>query len=74
MKPNFSVILVPSTHHAMKAESILLQAGVSYKLVPVPRHIHSDCGVCVRVFKADMERAKSLLKDNNIDIEGSFDL
>ncbi|HOK07313.1 MAG TPA: DUF3343 domain-containing protein [Syntrophales bacterium] len=43
------VFLFPSVSHALKAEKILKEAGVTHKLIPVPRHISSDCGVCLRV-------------------------
>jgi hypothetical protein len=27
--------------------------GISHKLIPVPRHISSDCGICIR-FTVDL--------------------
>jgi len=45
----YAVFLFPSVSHALKAESILKKAGIAHKLIPVPRQISSDCGVCLRV-------------------------
>lgn len=45
----YTVILFPSVSHALKAEKILKARGFPHKLIPVPRHIGTDCGVCLRV-------------------------
>jgi hypothetical protein len=47
--PRYAVFLFPSVGHALKAEKILQAAGIVHKLIPVPRQIGSDCGVCLRV-------------------------
>ncbi|MCX7635246.1 MAG: DUF3343 domain-containing protein [Syntrophales bacterium] len=45
----YTVLLFPSVSHVLKAEKILKEAGLPFKLVPVPRHLSSDCGVCLRI-------------------------
>ena len=45
----YAVFLFPSVSHALKAEKILKARGTPHKLIPVPRHISADCGVCLRV-------------------------
>jgi hypothetical protein len=47
--PRYAVFLFPSVSHTLKAEKILKVAGIAHKLIPVPRHIGTDCGVCLRV-------------------------
>lgn len=54
--PRYAVFLFPSVGHALKAEKILKAAGMAHKLIPVPRQISTDCGVCLRV-EADMQDA-----------------
>ena len=49
----YHVILFDSVHHALRSEKILKDMGIPHKLIPVPRHISSDCGVCLR-FTADI--------------------
>lgn len=44
----FHVALFTSVSHALMAEKILKKAGIPCRLIPVPRHISSDCGVCLR--------------------------
>lgn len=57
MKPSFTVLLVPSAQHAVRAEKMLIDAGLACKLIPVPRQIASDCGVCVCVERTAGKRS-----------------
>jgi len=50
----YVVYLFPSVSYALKAEKLLKKEGIPHKLIPVPRHISSDCGVCLRI-RADQE-------------------
>ena len=47
--------LFDSVSHVMKAEKILKEADIPYKIVPVPKSISSDCGVCVRFLPEQKE-------------------
>ncbi len=64
MKNQYQVILVDSTSHALRIEQILIRNEIACKLVPVPRHLSSDCGVCVRINVTDWERVKEVLEQN----------
>jgi hypothetical protein len=44
----YCVALFHSVSHVMKAEKLLKEADIQYKIVPVPKSISPDCGVCVR--------------------------
>ena len=46
--PSYGVVLFQSVNSALLAEKLLKKEGIPYKLVPVPRHLSSDCGVCLR--------------------------
>ena len=62
----YAVIITYSTSHAIRAERILLSAGVEAKLIPVPRHISSDCGTAVRIRALDMEMSEQQLRERKI--------
>ncbi len=56
-----SVILFKSVSAALAAEKVLKETGMAFKLIPVPKHISSDCGVCIRIDSADEGRARAAL-------------
>ena len=69
MEPQkYIVFLFPSVSYALKAEKILKEQGVAHKLIPVPRHIGSDCGVCLRV-AADRQDAVTAALQGRVDWE-----
>ena len=67
-----TVILVYSTSHALRAETILQGEGITCKLIPVPRHLSSNCGVCIRIQEADGERAMDMLTAAGVDTVGVY--
>ena len=69
----YTVILVHSISHAVKAERLLNQAGITCKLTPVPRQFSSQCGVCVRLRRADQDRGIDALNVGDLAIEGVYD-
>jgi len=54
-EPKYVVYLFPSANYVMKAEKILKERKIAHKIIPVPRHISSDCGVCLRITE-DMQK------------------
>ncbi|MCX8118749.1 MAG: DUF3343 domain-containing protein [Desulfobacterota bacterium] len=65
----YAVILFPSTHHAIRAEKKARENGFSVKLIPVPRHLSSDCGVCLRCPLEQREALETLLEQEGVRIE-----
>jgi hypothetical protein len=66
----YAVVLVPSTGHALRAERVLHLAGIETKLIPVPRSLSSDCGVCVRIQVGDSAAAEAALARSGAEHEG----
>jgi hypothetical protein len=69
MMEGSAVILVHSAGHAIRVERVLKKAGVDCKLIPIPRHIASDCGVCLRILKEDVAAVRSALTAGKIQIQ-----
>jgi hypothetical protein len=44
----YGLVLFHSVQGAIRAERILMAAGLRPKLIPVPRHLSSQCGVALR--------------------------
>jgi hypothetical protein len=55
------VVLFLSVHHALRAEKLLKAADIPCKLIPVPRHLSSDCGVCLRFDSSLRSRIEAVL-------------
>ena len=70
----YTVLLVYSTSYALRAEKLLDQAGIHSKLIPVPRQLSSDCGVCVRVAREDRHAAEDALAEAGVETEGVHDV
>ena len=73
MNTAYAVILVDSTSHALRIEKFLKDQALPCRLIPVPRQLSSDCGVCVRILAQDMEGIKSWLNQRQIDYQ-SFEV
>lgn len=41
-------LLFRSIHEVLKAEKLLKKSAAIFELVPVPRQISSECGVCIK--------------------------
>ncbi|MBN1545071.1 MAG: DUF3343 domain-containing protein [Syntrophaceae bacterium] len=59
---NYDVVLFDSVSHAIKAEKVLKTTGLPFKIVPVPKHISSDCGVCVRFLREQRGAVEAALQ------------
>jgi hypothetical protein len=60
---SYGVVLFHSTSGALMAEKLLKKARIAYKIIPVPRHLSSDCGVCLRFSKQDDALVKKTLAE-----------
>lgn len=65
----YVVFLVRSTGHAFHLEKALGQMGITCKLIPVPRHLSSDCGVCVRIKGIHKEASLAAIEKFKVEVE-----
>ncbi len=61
-KGPWSVFLFESVSATLMAEKIFRENGIPSKTIPVPKHISSDCGVCIRVDDAYLDKAREALE------------
>jgi hypothetical protein len=64
----YYVMLFKAVSYVLKAEKILKTEGIPHKIIPVPKHISSDCGVCLR-FKPEMQEKIEAALLNKVEIE-----
>ncbi len=46
---SYHAVLFKSVNQTMWADKLLRAKHLPHKLIPVPRQISSDCGVCIRI-------------------------
>lgn len=44
----YLIALFKSVSHVLQSEKLLIRQGVPHKIIPVPKRISSECGVCIR--------------------------
>jgi hypothetical protein len=64
-----TVILFPTSAHVMRAEKLLKDEGFPCKLIPVPRALSSDCGICLAVPTSDFTEICELLTTKKVDYD-----
>lgn len=69
----FCVALFKSVNYALKAEKILQSEGIPIKLIPVPKDISTDCGVCLR-FTPDLKDKVREALSGKVEISGIHSL
>jgi len=64
------VILFPSIHFVLQAEKMIKGKGFSIDLIPVPRQLSSDCGICMLIEWEQKGIICTLLEERGVRIEG----
>jgi hypothetical protein len=72
--PASSVLLVLSAAGAIKGEAAVRRAGICCALVPLPRTLSSECGVCLQVCPDDRERVEEMLAHMGVEITAIHDV
>ncbi|MCK9460755.1 MAG: DUF3343 domain-containing protein [Proteobacteria bacterium] len=55
------ILLFESVHRVIQAEASLTRAGVPCALLPTPKELSAECGMCVEVDAADLAAARAAL-------------
>lgn len=58
-----------ASHHAIRAEKVLGEAGFRVALIPGPRELSPNCGVALRFEYSRSEAALAILADKKVQIE-----
>jgi Protein of unknown function (DUF3343) len=64
------VLVFASTHAAMAAEDALREAGIALQVIPLPAWVAADCGLALRLDRADACRAQEELLRREIPVRG----
>ena len=64
----YGVVLFFTSSAALRSEKLLLQGGLTVKLIPTPREFSSDCGMALRFDWSDEQRVRALLNSSSVEI------
>jgi hypothetical protein len=67
---DYGVVLFHTTSAALRAERLAKQAGLTYKLIPVPRQLSSDCGISLRFEWQQLTDIEAMLAAGHVDSAG----
>jgi len=67
---NYGVVIFPSISHCLRGESLVQAAGLTCKLIPVPRELSSDCGTALRFNWVERDRIAAVLEEAGLETEG----
>ncbi len=58
-----------SVHLALRAEAVLKGITSSFRLIPVPRFLSSNCGIALQCPREQADTIKSTLEKNGVSFE-----
>ncbi len=64
------ILLVHTSGHAFSIEKALKKRKIACRLTPIPRKISSDCGICLRFRKEDLDTVSDLVQTLPFEIQG----
>jgi len=65
----YGVILFHTNSAVLRAEKILLRESFTIRLIPVPRHLSSDCGIALRFDLQAETRIRETLEAAGVSID-----
>ena len=60
------LLLFRNTREVIKAEAACRSAGLPLQVIATPKHISSECGMCLQLDRVDGDQALSLIKKMGI--------
>jgi len=66
---DYNIVLFHNISHALKSEKLLKAAGLAIKLIPVPKELSADCGVCLLFPHEQQETVTHVLLHNRVEIQ-----
>lgn len=63
-----SFLLMSSLRYAIKAEKFCREQGITCEVVPVPRQISSECGMCLEIAADQAEQVLNKLQQAGFEI------
>lgn len=72
IKRKYGLLTFHSTHHALKAEKKLKEAGLEIMMIPIPRQITANCGTGIKFDLSAVAKVKEIINETQIKIWGYY--
>lgn len=69
---NFCIFTFSGTYRVLKAQRLLKSNGLDVDAIAAPRHISTECGICLRLRSADSDQARRIIEGAAIEINGVY--
>lgn len=63
---NGILFIFPNVHAVMKADRLCQSHGIKTRVIPVPEHLSSECGMCLLVGNKYIEVCEEAFCQNNL--------
>ncbi|MFW6267466.1 MAG: DUF3343 domain-containing protein [Halanaerobium sp.] len=70
---NEKLILFQSTHHSIKAEKVLMENDIIYRMAAVPPEVSADCGSAI-AFSLELDSILKMFEENNILVKAIYEI
>lgn len=64
-----TILTFKTTRQVIKADALLQHHQIISKIIPVPEHISSECGMCIETNAENTLHIQNLLNNNHIDYQ-----
>ncbi|MFK4785111.1 DUF3343 domain-containing protein [Fusobacterium sp. MFO224] len=62
MEEKFIIASADSTHLVMQLEKLFLENEIKCRIIPLPTEISANCGLAIKLFLEDKDKAMGILK------------
>ncbi len=71
---SIKIVTFPSVHHALKAERLLKKKDIEIRVINTPRHVSSDCGICLRFDDENEKQVVGSFQEGHVEYAGIYEL
>lgn len=68
------ILICSSTHHMLKAETLIKKSGFMVDMIPTPQGLGSACTTALRFFEQDKAQIENLIVKEHVEYEGIYSL
>ena len=64
-----AILTFKTARQVIKADALLQHHQIISRIIPVPEHISSECGMCIETNAENTQHIQNILNNNHIDYQ-----